>query len=221
MSAVQQTGELRFGPYVTPVVATGVVVECEVRGLVKIVGLSQGPIRWPIGERDGQESLVVFKSLARAVRQESPQAVAAAWGVSIDLATEWVKTCHQPRQRKKQTRKSPPIHWKPADDELIGNMTLAEAARLTGRTLTAVRKRRRLLGLPDGRLAAQKAARLETLEKKALIAWTTLRSRTQTLGNTIAELRATFHQTKDSLAFWRAHELQAASAVAGRAPMTG
>src|SRR5438552_3251614 len=147
------SSKLRFGPYVTPVMASGVFVECEVRGLVKIIGVSSAEVPWPIGERDGQEQLVVFKALARAVRQESPPAVASAWGVSLAMAERWKKACRQPRQRKKQTLASPPIPWKPSDDELIGKVSLAEAARLTGRTITAVRKRRRMLGLPDGRLA--------------------------------------------------------------------
>src|SRR5581483_7572172 len=152
---------LRFGPYITPVIAAGVIVECEVRGLVTVVGLSDGPIPWPLGERDGEKQLIVFKALARAVRQESPDAVAAAWGVDVDTVESWRATCKQPRYRKKQTISSPPIPWKREDDELIARLSLSEAARLTGRTLTAVRKRRRALGLPDGRMASQRAIRIE------------------------------------------------------------
>src|SRR5437762_3415218 len=58
---------LRYGPYITPIVAEGVVVECEVRGLVTVVGISDAPIPWPIGERDGDRQPIVFKALARAV----------------------------------------------------------------------------------------------------------------------------------------------------------
>ena len=58
----------QFGPYLTPVISRGARVMCEVRGLVKIVGLSDGPIPWPIGERDRKQALIVYKGLARAVR---------------------------------------------------------------------------------------------------------------------------------------------------------
>lgn len=198
--------QLRFGPYLTPVVANGVVVECEVRGLVKIVGLSEAPIPWPIGERDGLCEPVVFKALARAVRQETPEAVAATWGVSTATAEQWKVACHRPRQRKKQTHRTPPIAWKPAHDELIATLSLAEAARLTGRTLTAVRKRRRILRLPDGRLAAQRAARAEVLHVRAKLDCEELRSRTQKLQQALAELRATFLQSKATLEYWHSRE---------------
>src|SRR5438445_13705481 len=94
---------LRFGPYVTPVAVPGSIVECEVRGLVHVVGLTGGPIPWPIGEREGIQELIVFKALARAVRQESPSTVAKAWGVDLATAEDWKLFCREPRKRKKQT----------------------------------------------------------------------------------------------------------------------
>jgi hypothetical protein len=220
MPAADQTSKLRFGPYVTPVVAVGVVVECEVRGMVKIVGLSKGPIRWPIGERDERAELVVFKALARAIRQETPEAVAASWGVTLASAEEWKSVCHQPRQRKKQTHKNPPIAWKPADDAIICNATLAEAARLTGQTLTAVRKRRRILGLPDGRLAAQKAARAGSLDERAELASRILRSRTELVREAVAELAATFAKAQAAQAFWHSRQCPGA-AFHEREPLSG
>ena len=195
--------QLRFGPYVTPVVVPGAIVECEVRGLVNIVGLSNGPIPWPIGEQDGREEPIVFKSLARAVRQESPTAVAAAWGVNVALAERWKAACGRPQKRKKQTVKTPPIPWKREDDDLLCRSSLSEAARLTGRTLTAVRKRRRLLGLPDGRLATERAARTMPPEEQAAAASEVLRVRTRVLANSLAELHVTFNKAKAKLAFWR------------------
>jgi len=196
--------DLRFGPYITPVVAVGVVVECEVRGLVTVVGVSDAPIPWPLGERDGQHQPIVFKALARAVRQESPRAVAAAWGVTIADVESWRLACRHPRHRKKQTISSPPIPWKHEDDELVCRLTLVDAARLTGRTLTAVRKRRRALGLPDGRTAAQREARsnqqqqqqLETMRRE-------LRARTKALVASVANLQRTFRKAQTSLAYWR------------------
>jgi hypothetical protein len=201
----KKLASLRCGPYITPVVATGVVVECEVRGLVTVVGLSDAPLPWPLGERDGDTQPIVFKALARAIRQESPDAVAAAWGVTTSDVETWQMICRGPRRRKKQTRSSPPIPWKREDDDLIRHLSLAEAARLTGRTLTAVRKRRRALGLPDGRRAAERAIRIEeTLESQAAAASQILRERTHKLTGSLAELQETFRRAHARVAFWRA-----------------
>jgi hypothetical protein len=196
--------DLRYGPYITPVIAIGVVVPCEVRGLVTLVGQTDGPIPWPIGQRDGDQQLIVFKALARAVRQESPHAVARAWGVTVATVEAWRTACRQPIHRKKQTVSSPPIPWKHDDDELISRLSLAEAARLTGRTITAVRKRRRALGLPDGRMAAQRAIKTEgNIENRAAAVRRMLRARTLELASSLAELRETFQRARASLAFWR------------------
>jgi len=205
----EKLANLQYGPYLTPVIAVGAVVECEARGMVTVVGLSHAPIPWPIGERDGVRQLVVFKALARAIRQESPQAVAEAWGVTPADAEDWRSACKQPLRRKKQTITSPPIPWKREDDELIRRLTLAEAARITGRTLTAVRKRRRALGLPDGRTAAQRAVRLPdnlySLHSHAAAAHRTLRARVDELAQSMAELRESLRRAAASLAYWRSH----------------
>jgi hypothetical protein len=74
---------------VTPVIVKGAIIECKVRGLVKIVGLSDAPLPWPIGERDGQRSLIVYRGLAKAIREEDPVSVASAWGVSIEQIKAW------------------------------------------------------------------------------------------------------------------------------------
>jgi hypothetical protein len=194
--------QLRFGPYLAPVVVPGTIVECEVRGLVTVAGTSTGPLRWPIGRKDERDELIVFKGLARAVRQETPAAIAAAFGVSRQIAEQWRSACRAPRHRKKQTRKSLPIAWKPSDDEIICTMPLMEAARLTGRTVTAVRKRRRLLGLPDGRLAAHKPHD-DTLEFKLDMARQHLREQTAQLAESLAALRGTMTRAKATAAFWQ------------------
>ncbi len=210
----EKLAKLRYGPYITPVVAPGVIVECEVRGLVTVVGLSDAPIPWPLGERDGHTQPIVFKALARAVRQESQRDIAAAWGVSMQDVASWQTVCRHPRQRKKQTLSSPPIPWKRDDDELICRLSLAEAARLTGRTLTAVRKRRRTLGLPDGRTAAQRAVRTENpLAEHAAAVRRELRMRTDELTISLAELRETYQRAKNSVAYWQAQEALARRAV--------
>jgi hypothetical protein len=196
--------DFRFGPYVSPVIAIGVVVECEARGMVTVVGTSDGPIAWPVGERDGERQLVVFKSLARALRQEAPAAVAAAWGVDIVTVYRWRTACNQPRRRKKQTVASPPIAWTREDDDIIAHVSLAEAARITGRTLTAVRKRRRALGLPDGRMAVQRASKREgALVEQVTAVGRNLRLGISQLTTTLAELRQTFDRNRSTALFWR------------------
>jgi hypothetical protein len=76
---------LRFGKYRTPRFRYGAIVECQVRGPMRIIGLSSGRIPWPIGyppdTSGGRASLVVYKGLAKAVRLESSQAVQHWWGV--------------------------------------------------------------------------------------------------------------------------------------------
>lgn len=69
----------------------GAIVQCEVRGEVKIVGLSDGPIPWPIGKKGGAKSLVVYKDLAKALRNESCQAVGHWWGLSRAPISIWRK----------------------------------------------------------------------------------------------------------------------------------
>jgi len=75
--------------YVTPVYASGARVECEVRGLVQIVGLSDGPLPWPIGELNGVRELIVYRGLAKALIVESPDAIAEMWGVPVTTARRW------------------------------------------------------------------------------------------------------------------------------------
>jgi hypothetical protein len=72
-----------LGTYRTPRFRYGNSVRCEVRGEVVIVGLSDGPIPWLVGERRrGRPCLVVYRGLARAVRRQAEQAVAHWWGIS-------------------------------------------------------------------------------------------------------------------------------------------
>ena len=81
---------LRFGQYRTPRFKYGDQVKDARRGPVTIVGLSDAAIPWPIGAGvRGAKSLVLFGALARAVRRESNQAVAQAWGVTGQTVTAW------------------------------------------------------------------------------------------------------------------------------------
>ena len=59
--------KLYFGPYKTPRFKYGKKVWCEYRGWVKIVGLSDGKIQWPIGRpmtpNPGRDSLIIYQGL--------------------------------------------------------------------------------------------------------------------------------------------------------------
>ena len=81
MSSVDRH-RLHFGPYRTPRFKYGAKVECEARGEVTIIGLSDAPIAWPLARRSrGHSSPVLFGSLVKAVRREAACAVMHWWGV--------------------------------------------------------------------------------------------------------------------------------------------
>jgi hypothetical protein len=82
---------LLFGPYRTPRFRYGRTVLCEVRGEVIIVGLSDGPIPWPVGKKGRAKGLVVYQGLAKAVRRESELAVAHWWGITEQTVWKWRK----------------------------------------------------------------------------------------------------------------------------------
>src|SRR2546422_1029526 len=88
MPGVDQT-ILRYGPYSTPLFIRGVRIRCEVRGMVRTVALSTGPIPWPLGEANGEQELIVYRGLARALRSESTTAVADAWGLPLATVNRW------------------------------------------------------------------------------------------------------------------------------------
>lgn len=84
--------KLLFGPYVAPPFDYGDTVSCKLSGQVEIVGLTDALIPWPIGRRDRWKSIVLYGSLADAVRRESNQAVAHWWGVSLPTVSKWRRT---------------------------------------------------------------------------------------------------------------------------------
>ncbi|MEX1027413.1 MAG: hypothetical protein WD049_05315, partial [Candidatus Paceibacterota bacterium] len=85
--------KLYFGPYKTPRFRYGQKVWCESRGWMKIVGLSDGKIPWPIGRLvtppTGRDSLIIYRGLKRGIERESNQAVAHFWGVSRGTVRRW------------------------------------------------------------------------------------------------------------------------------------
>jgi hypothetical protein len=83
--------QLRFGPYATPCFKYGDSVMDEARGEVRIAGLREGPIPWPLGKRGRASTLVLYADLARAVKRESGKAICEWWGVSYATVTNWRK----------------------------------------------------------------------------------------------------------------------------------
>jgi hypothetical protein len=65
-----------------------------IRGEVLIVEISRGPLRWPIGEKDGERELIVYSALAQAVSCETPEAIAAEWGVPVKTVVDWQRALH-------------------------------------------------------------------------------------------------------------------------------
>lgn len=227
---------LRFGPYPIPCFKYGDIVMDEVRDCeVVIVDISNGRIPWPMGrlreQKGGRPGVVVYGALVDAICEESNQAVAHWWGVTIAVVSRWRRALGVKgttkgtsalrrgyageewfvRARKKaQAKHQDPIRnakisaalrgrvmprhaieaarkarigmkhtdearrkmseaqrargaWPPAagrpwtakEDQLALTLPTAEAARRTGRTLNAVKCRRRDLKVLDGRRKAQ------------------------------------------------------------------
>ena len=76
--------KLHFGRYKSPRFKLGATVEDEIRGKVRIVGISDARIPWPLALNWRQRSVVVYGALARAMRLESVQAIAYWWGISVE-----------------------------------------------------------------------------------------------------------------------------------------
>lgn len=82
--------ELYFGPYRTPRYKRGSIVVDYSRGQVRVVGLSDARIPWPLGvSTTGAKSLVLYKGLASAVRKESSKAIQHWWKISEAPVTRW------------------------------------------------------------------------------------------------------------------------------------
>jgi hypothetical protein len=88
--------KLLFGPYQVPRFWVGQIVRCEVRGEVRIVGLSDAPIPWPVCKAGKWRVPVVYQGLAKAVRRESAQAVGHWWGASKWAVWTWKKALGVP-----------------------------------------------------------------------------------------------------------------------------
>ena len=83
------------GPYAAPPCEIGSRLNCQLRGWVKVDGLTAAPIPWPwthdtaVGGRGGRRSLVLCGDLLSAVRAESAQAVAHHWATNRKVVRLW------------------------------------------------------------------------------------------------------------------------------------
>jgi hypothetical protein len=84
--------KLIAGPYAPTELQSGTVVTCLIRGQMEVCGMSDAPIRWPLGRRPGTQRegrVIVTEDLARAIRTESATAVGQWWGLSHTTVCEW------------------------------------------------------------------------------------------------------------------------------------
>jgi hypothetical protein len=71
----------------------------EVRGELRIVGITDARIPWPlgVGARGGARSLVLFGDLVRAVQRESVYSICHWFGVNYQTVTKWRKALGVPQ----------------------------------------------------------------------------------------------------------------------------
>ena len=85
-----------LGEYQTPAFQVGDVVECAMRGAVKIVGVTAGRIAWPtakqsVGRKNATPAIVLYDCLVDAVQKESNRAICHLWGVTGQTVSQWRK----------------------------------------------------------------------------------------------------------------------------------
>ena len=77
-----------LGSYQAPRVRVGGSLTCELRGVGTVTGVSRAPIPWPqLHAKPRRPSLVVCGGRSRALRRDSPVAVAPGWGVTVLTVT--------------------------------------------------------------------------------------------------------------------------------------
>jgi hypothetical protein len=87
------------GTYCAPRFCIGAKVQCAVRGQLRIMGVSDARIPWPIGVgQSGPKSLVVCGDLVRAVRRESVYAICHWFGVYNLTVWKWRKVLGVPER---------------------------------------------------------------------------------------------------------------------------
>jgi hypothetical protein len=89
-----------LGRYKTPRFRYGDVVLCELRGSVKIVGLTNARIPWPKCRAGRAHAIILYGDLAEAVRRESVEAVKHWFGVGDDRVWKWRKALGVERENE-------------------------------------------------------------------------------------------------------------------------
>ena len=116
--------DLRFGPYVSPVIAIGVVVECEAHGMVTVVAPVTAQLRGRWASCDGERQLVVFKSLARALRRKPGgrgRRLGRRYRDSVPLA-DGLQSAATP-QKANSRQPADCVDWR-EDDDIIAHVSL-------------------------------------------------------------------------------------------------
>jgi hypothetical protein len=132
----------------TPLVVPGTRLTCAIRGVVKVVGVSQAPVPWPIGELDEKQALIVYRGLLAALqdKHEDAQEIADAFGIGVATVESWRKALSQSSHLKPLVRRKRKWRrWTPDEDALFRTLSPAEVAAKTGRTVEATRMRRLFL----------------------------------------------------------------------------
>jgi len=97
---MQPADKFVFGKYKTPKVSLGEMIPCMLRDCdVKVVGLSDSRIQWPLGQRPGKgaKTLIIYGDLEKAIRRESLRAVCYWFGVTPQTVTVWRRALGVPR----------------------------------------------------------------------------------------------------------------------------
>ena len=146
----------RYGTYKTPKFEYGDIVSDEIHGEVRIVGLTDALIPWPIGQPLNDRSrrvIVLFDDLAEAVKQEANQAkgILRASNVGRKASDETRKKLSEASKRRGARPPKAGKAWSEHEEELARTLPIPEVVKLTGRTYSAVLPRRAKLGVPDGR----------------------------------------------------------------------
>lgn len=80
-----------LGRYRTPKFRTGEVVQCAIRGDVRVTRATDARIPWPVGQAIGKRARgpVIFADLNEALLAESNLAICHWWGVTPQTVTKW------------------------------------------------------------------------------------------------------------------------------------
>lgn len=87
--SLEPSHQLLAGPYRTPRCRMGAFLTCRIRGRVSVVGLTDAPICWPIGQRGRTKAIVLCGDLVKALRVESAAAIMHWWGVKHHTVWKW------------------------------------------------------------------------------------------------------------------------------------